>query len=115
DLTGGFEFAQLYARASKREEALRVLDALTEKDRQAPEVIALRAEIADDGGSSVEARAALEELLRRDPKNTDLLARLGDAYRRVDPLKSQDFFYRALQAEPNNVKFATGYAAALVQ
>jgi len=115
DLAGAFEFAQLYARAGKREEALRVLDALSEKNRQTPEVIALRAEIANDGGSSLEERAALEQLLRRDPKNTDLLARLGEAYRRVDPLKSQDYFYRALQIEPDNVKFATGYAAALVQ
>ena len=115
DLASAFEFAQLYARAGKREDALRVLDALSEKDRKTPEVIALRAEIADEGGSSVEERAALEQLLQRDPKNTDLLARLGDAYRRVDPLKSEDYFYRALQIEPNNVKFATGYAAALVQ
>ena len=92
-----------------------MLDALSEKNRQTPEVIALRAEIANDGGSSLEERAALEQLLRRDPKNTDLLARLGEAYRRVDPLKSQDYFYRALQIEPDNVKFATGYAAALVQ
>ena len=115
DLAGAFEYAQLYARAGKRDEALRLLDALTEKDRKVPEAIALRAEIANDGGSSVEERAALEELLRRDPRNTNLLARLGEAYRRIDPLKSQDYYYRALQAEPHNINFATGYAAALVQ
>jgi cytochrome c-type biogenesis protein CcmH/NrfG len=57
----------------------------------------------------------MEEMLGRDPKNASLLARLGNAYRRVDPLKSQDYYYRALQVEPKNTKYAVGYAAALVQ
>src|SRR5205823_2746666 len=114
-LPDAFEFAQLYARAGKRDEALRVLDALPENDRKVPEVIALRAEIANDAGSSAEERAALEQLLARDPKNASLLARLGSAYRKIDPTKSAAYFYRALQIEPNNSKYATGYAAALVQ
>jgi tetratricopeptide (TPR) repeat protein len=115
DVAGACEFALLYARAGKRDQALRVLDALTEKEKQTPEVVGLRAELVNDGGSSAEERAALEQLLQRDPKNTDLLARLGEAYRRVDPLKSEDYFYRALQIEPKNVRFAIGYASALVQ
>jgi len=92
-----------------------LLDALDEKDRKTLEVVALRAEIANDSGSSAEERAALEQLLQRDPQNASLLAQLGNAYRRVDPLKSQDYFYRALQIEPKNVSYAIGYAAALVQ
>ena len=78
-------------------------------------MIALRAEIDGGAGSSAEERAALEELSKRDSQNASLLARLGNAYRRVDPLKSQDYYYRALQIEPANSKYAIGYAAALVQ
>ena len=109
------DIAQLYARAGRPDESLRLLDSLNETDRNRPEVIALRAEIAGDAGSSVEERAALEKLLEHDPRNTSLLARLGSAYRRVDPSKSEGYYYRALQIEPDNPKHATGYAAALVQ
>jgi tetratricopeptide (TPR) repeat protein len=115
DLPGAFELAQMYERAGRNEDALRILDALTEKDRQVPEVVALRAELTGGDGSTAEERAALEKLLEREPKNATLLARLGAAYRRIDPLKSQDFYYRASQLEPNNAKFAIGYAAALIQ
>ena len=115
ELPAVFEYAQLYERAGKRDDALRLLDSLSEKDRKTPEVIALRAEILGETGSNAEERAALEELLLRDPKNASVLARLGNAYRRVDPLKSQDYYYRALQLEPRNVKYAVGYGAALVQ
>lgn len=114
-LPGSFELAQFYARVGQRDDALRILDAMPERDRQVPEVVALRAEIAGGDGSSAEQRAALEQLLERDPKNVSLLARLGAAYRRIDPNKSQDFYYRALQIEPDNSKFAIGYASALIQ
>jgi tetratricopeptide (TPR) repeat protein len=109
------ELARLYARAGEPDESLRLLDALNEKDRHLPEVIALRSEIAGDDGSTVEQRAVLEQLLLRDPKNTTLLAQLGNSYRTIDPQKSVAYYYRALQIEPKNVSFATGYAAALVQ
>ena len=108
-------FAHIYARAGDREDALRILDALSEKDRTTAEVITLRAEIAGDTGSTAEERAALEQLLRGNPQNAALLSRLGAAYRRIDPEKSQDYYYRALQLEPKNAKYATGYAAALIQ
>lgn len=114
-LPDAFDYAQLYSRAGDRDSALRILDTLPEKDKAAPEVVALRAEIAGGDGSSAEERAALEAMLQRDSKNASLLARLGNSYRRVDPLKSQDYFYRALQIEPKNTKYAIGYAAALVQ
>lgn len=109
------DMAQLYARAGKPDESLRLLDALSEADKKLPEVIALRTEIAGDAGSSVEARAALEQLLAQNPRDATLLARLGAAYRRVDPVKSQGYYYRALQIDPDNAKYAVGYAAALVQ
>jgi len=109
------EVAQLYARVGKPEQSLHLLDGLGENDRKLPEVVALRAEIAGDSGSSVEERSALEDLLRRNPHDANLLSRLGSAYRRVDPVKSQAYYALALQAEPKNPKYATGYAAALIQ
>ena len=115
NLPGAFELAQLYERAGRNEDALRILEALAEKDRKAPEVVALRAELSGGDGSTAEERAALEQWLEREPKNAALLARLGAAYRLIDPLKSQDYYYRASQLEPNNAKFAIGYAAALIQ
>ncbi|HEX3085135.1 MAG TPA: tetratricopeptide repeat protein [Pyrinomonadaceae bacterium] len=111
----GYELAQLYARAGKTDESLRVLDRLPARDNQRPEVIALRAELAGDAESSAEARAALEDLLKQNPKDASLLARLGAAYRRIDPAKSQDYYYRANQIDPTNPKYALGYAAALIQ
>ena len=44
-----------------------------------------------------------------------LLDRLGSEYRRIDPAKSVSYYYRALQIDPKNAKYATGYAAALIQ
>jgi len=115
NLPGAFELAQLYERAGHNEDALRIIEALPDKDRKAPEVVALLAELTGGNGSTAEERAALEQLLERDPKNATLLARLGAAYRLIDPLKSQDYYYRASQIEPTNTKFAIGYAAALIQ
>jgi tetratricopeptide (TPR) repeat protein len=109
------EVAQLYARAGKPDEGVRLLDGLSETDRKWPEVIALRATIASDGGSTVEELAALEDLLKRNPDDAALLARLGAAYRRIDPIKSQAYYALAAQKDPRNPKYATGYAAALIQ
>ena len=111
----GYELAQLYARAGKPADSLRALNQLWDSEQQHPEVIALRAELSGDAESSTEARAALEDLLKTHPKDAGLLARLGAAYRRVDPARSQDYFYRANQIDPTNPKYAIGYAAALIQ
>ncbi len=115
DATFVIDVAQLYARAGRSDESLRLLDSLSESDRKRPEVIALRADIAGDAGASVEERAALEQLLAKDLNNLSLLERLGGAYRRVDPAKSVAYYARALQIDPKNAKYATGYAAALIQ
>lgn len=114
-IASAFAYAQLYEVAGRTDDALRVLDALPEKDRQTPEVIALRAGITGEVGDNPEERAALEESLKKDPQNATLLARLGAAYRRVNPLTSQDYYSRALKLEPRNARYATGYAAALIQ
>src|SRR2546421_75461 len=92
-ISEAFEFAQMYSRAGNRDDALRVLDALPEKDRSTSEVIALRAEITGGDGSSAEERAAVAEKLGRGPKNASFLTRLGNAYSRVDPLQSQVYYY----------------------
>ena len=111
-----FDVARLYASAGKPDESLRLIDSLDEKIRTTPLFAELRAEIAADTGSNTpEDRAMLEQMLQRNPKNSSLLARLGDAYRRVDPAKSQEYYYRALQLDPGNEKYAVGYGAALVQ
>src|SRR2546430_15762412 len=47
--------------SGRPDESLRLLDSLNETDRNRPEVIALRAEIAGDAGSSIEERAARSE------------------------------------------------------
>ena len=111
-----FDVARLYASAGKPDESLRLIDSLDEKIRTTPTFAELRAEIAANTGSNTpEDRALLEQMLQHNPENASLLARLGDAYRRVDPVKSRDYYFRALQLEPKNEKYAVGYAAALVQ
>jgi tetratricopeptide (TPR) repeat protein len=61
------------------------------------------------------ARPALERLIAANPKNAKLLGRLGEVTRRNDPQKSAESYRRANEIDPANPKYATGYAAALVQ
>jgi len=61
------------------------------------------------------ARKSLEILLVKNPNNALLLARLGAAYRTVDPNRSLDYYRRAATIEPANADYATGYSSALVQ
>jgi cytochrome c-type biogenesis protein CcmH/NrfG len=57
----------------------------------------------------------LEILLEKNPHNAMLMARLGGAYRTVDPGRSLDYYKRAATIEPANPDYATGYSSALVQ
>ncbi|HKO61138.1 MAG TPA: tetratricopeptide repeat protein, partial [Pyrinomonadaceae bacterium] len=61
------------------------------------------------------SRKALEGLLVKNPKNAMLLARLGNAYRTTDPTRSLDYYRRAVDIDPKNADYATGYSSALVQ
>ncbi|MEK6280947.1 MAG: tetratricopeptide repeat protein [Acidobacteriota bacterium] len=61
------------------------------------------------------ARKALDNLQQKNPRNAMLLARLGDSYRKIDPARSLDFYRRAIELEPDNATYATGYSSALVQ
>ena len=61
------------------------------------------------------SRKALEALLVKNPRNSMLLARLGNAYRTTDPIRSLDYYRRAVDLDPKNADYATGYSSALVQ
>ena len=61
------------------------------------------------------AQPALQSLILANPKSAKLFARLGEVTRRVDPEKSAESYRRANEIDPINPKYATGYAAALVQ
>lgn len=61
------------------------------------------------------SRKALEGLLQKNPKSAMLLARLGDSYRKTDPPRSLEYYRRAIEIEPTNANYATGYSSALVQ
>ncbi|MCA1605727.1 MAG: tetratricopeptide repeat protein, partial [Acidobacteria bacterium] len=60
-------------------------------------------------------RKGLETLLKKNPNNAMLLARLGAAYRTADPTRSLNYYKRATESEPSNPDYATGYAATLIQ
>ena len=70
---------------------------------------------AANSDDPVAARKALEILLAKNPNNAMLLARLGAAFRTVDPNRSLDYYKRAATIEPANADYATGYSSALVQ
>ncbi len=54
-------------------------------------------------------------MILANPRNAKLFARLGEVTRRSDPKKSVDSYRYANEIDPANPKYATGYAAALVQ
>lgn len=112
------QLARLLARAGRSAEALAVLDSIGESVKNGSDVLALRAELLMSDAAeelSSEQIATLERLLPTTPRNAQLLARLGAAYRKKDPVKSSNYFAQANQIEPSNATYATGYAAALVQ
>lgn len=114
-VTARVAMARVHAQAGRREEALRALDALDEETKALPETIALRNAILTGGKPDAQSRAALEKILKSEPRNAALLARLGALYRTDDPLRAVEYYARALEIEPRSVDYATGYGAALVQ
>lgn len=111
--------AALYERAGKPEDAQRVASAaalMEPKGAQAGNVIGTPEEInLANSDDPVQSRDGLEKLLKKNPDNAMLLARLGASYRTVDPSRSLVFYRRALELVPTNADFATGYSSALVQ
>ena len=108
--------ASLYARLGDKTAARRVYDAMPEDVRKSPDAQRVLAAISDMACEDTpESREALEKLLLTEPQNASLLSCLGQLYRTNDPERSLYYFKRAAEVEPSNVKYATGYAAALVQ
>lgn len=108
--------ARIYAQSGKTDEALRTLDALDEASQRLPEVLALRTSLTKDCGSlTAEERAVEEELLKQQPRNAGVIECLGAALRTTDPVRSLELYRQAAEIEPRNLRYATGYAAALVQ
>jgi tetratricopeptide (TPR) repeat protein len=109
--------ARIYAESGKTDEALRQLDTLDAASKSLPEVVALRDTLKPKDCSSLtaEERAAQEERLKQQPRNATLLECLGSTLRTIDPARSLELYRQAAEIEPRNIRYATGYAAALVQ
>ncbi len=108
--------ANRYGLIGKREEARRVYETLPEEAKQSEEGRKLHAALTDlPCDDTPEARAALEQLILTEPKNAAALACLGRLLRTDNPERSAELYRRAAEAEPRNVDYAVGYAAALVQ
>ena len=115
-LSASLLVARIYAQSGKTDEAVRTLDALSETNKRLPEVISLRNSLTKDCATlTTEERTAEEELLKQQPRNAMLLECLGSALRTTDPVRSLDLYRQAAEIEPTNIRYATGYAAALVQ
>lgn len=109
------QIAQTLALAGRTDEAMRLLDSLKEST-VASEAAELKNKIAlTVENDPAKERAALEELIAKEPQNAQALARLGALTRTSAPEKSAEYYRRALELAPRNPDYATGYAAALVQ
>lgn len=128
DKETSIRLAQVYQAAGKPDEAQRIYQALgvTDSmrpivsgrafDKFVPLIVGTREEIdAANSDDPATARIALDKLVVKNPKNAALFARLGEVTRRTDPQKSAESYRRANEIDPANPKYATGYAAALVQ
>ncbi|HEX8336811.1 MAG TPA: tetratricopeptide repeat protein, partial [Pyrinomonadaceae bacterium] len=108
--------ANRYGLAGKKDDSRRVYEALPEEAKQSEEGRKLHAALTDlPCEETPEARAALEQLIAPEPKNAAALACLGRLERTRTPERSAELYRRAAEAEPRNVDYAVGYAAALVQ
>ncbi len=122
DKSNALRIAAAYDQAGKADESLRVakanglVEASTSAAGGTKGVLGTPEEIAAANSDDDEiAGPALEKLLQKNPKSAMLLSRLGDINRKLDPARSLDFYRRALEIEPTNVTYATGYSSALVQ
>lgn len=104
-----FLLARVYAENGKTDEALKILDSVS---NPSAEMTAFRAKIAANTSVNV---ADLEKQLETDAKNVTVLGRLCSLLRTESPLKALDYCRRAYEAEPTNLNYVIGFGAALVQ
>jgi tetratricopeptide (TPR) repeat protein len=114
--------ADVYELAGKKDEARRIYEAFgqpADPPPQLPGVLNVKGSAEDIAAANADdpkvAQPALEKLIAANPKNAGLFARLGEVTRRVDSQKSAESYRRANEIDPHNPRYATGYAAALVQ
>ncbi|MEP6913077.1 MAG: tetratricopeptide repeat protein [bacterium] len=122
DKASSSRLAAAFELAGRPEEAQRIAQAAglikTKQASSDGEIMVVGTPEEIEGANSEDptvSRKALETLLGKNPANAILMARLGASYRTVDPARSLDFYRRALEIEPHNVDYATGYSSALVQ
>ncbi len=111
ELAGRADDARRLAQSAGLVETARIADA-----DKVQGVLGTPEEIAAANSEDADvARKALAALLQKNPRSALLLARLGEAYRKLDPDQSLEYYRRALDLEPRNASYATGYSSALVQ
>lgn len=101
--------ARVFAAEGKSDEALKAIAGIVQPP---PEAVELRNRIASSTNENV---ADLEAQLERSPADASILGRLCVLERISAPEKALDYCRRASEAEPNNIKHAIGFGAALVQ
>jgi len=120
------KLARAYVLANRPDEARRIYQSIgyevfgpgvaTRTQAGGPDVAGTAEDIAAANSDDPKvAQPALEKLVAANPRNANLFALLGEATRRSDPQKSAASYRRANEIDPANPKYATGYAAALVQ
>ncbi len=107
--------ANIYGRAGLFEDARRVYDSLPEAVKISAEGKKLREALNARCEDTPESREALAKLVEREPRDAAAHACLGSLLRRSDPARSLELYKRAVEIEPRNAEYATGYAAALIQ
>ncbi len=114
-LSATLMLARLYLLSGRKEEARQTLDVLRENERRQPEAVTLYNSLLLSGPADAAGCAALEKLAPQQSGNAAVLARLGACTRLTNPAQALEYYRRAVELEPRNVDYATGYAASLVQ
>ncbi len=101
--------ARLLFANGKADDAIALLNAIEDPS---PDAVVLRDRIL---AGKTENPAELEKQLERNPREPFVLGNLCYAYRTTDPAKALGYCRRASEAEPDNINYAVGFGAALVQ
>jgi tetratricopeptide (TPR) repeat protein len=101
--------ARILIADNKPQDAAKLLASI---ETPSPETVQLAQKVALANERSPEA---LEKALVQQPNDAFILGKLCSAYRITAPDKALDYCRRALDVEPSNINFATGFGAALLQ